>query len=204
MRVLVGCEYSGIVRDAFRKRGHYAMSCDLRESEKPGPHYTGSVLDVIDDGWDIGIFHPPCTRLTNAGVRWLHKPPKGRTIDEMWQELDEAAKFYIALRDAPIAKKGLENPIMHHHAQERIGNPVRHIVQPWWFGDPAFKATGFELIGLSPLVATNKLTPPNKGTEEHKQWSWIHRMPPGPTRERERSRTFQGIADAMADQWGKE
>ena len=92
MRVLVGCEYSGVVRDAFAARGHYAMSCDLRDSEVPGNHYKGSVLDVLDDGWDLAIFHPPCTRLTNAGVRWLDHPPPGRTRQEMWEELEDAAK----------------------------------------------------------------------------------------------------------------
>jgi hypothetical protein len=203
MRVLIGCEYSGTVRDAFTRRGHYAMSCDLRDSEKPGHHYKGSVLDVLDDGWDMAIFHPPCTRLTNAGVRWLHQPPKGRTVAEMWAELEEAAAFYLALRNAPIPKKALENPVMHPHAHERVGKPARFVVQPWWFGEPAFKATGFELIGLPPLVATNRMMPPRPGTEEHKRWSWLHRMPPGPHRERERSRTFPGIAEAMADQWGE-
>ena len=120
----------------------------------------------------------------------------------MWNELEEAAAFYRMLRDAPIPKKAIENPVMHPHAQARIGRPKRHVVQPWWFGEPAFKATGFELIGLPPLVATEKLTPPAIGTDEHKKWSWIHRMPPGPNREKERSLTFQGIANAMSRQWG--
>jgi hypothetical protein len=202
LRVLVGCEYSGRVRDAFRRRGHYAMSCDVRETEAEGPHYLGDVRDVLNDGWDVGIFHPPCTRLTNAGVRWLHVPPPGKTKGQMWAELEEATAFYLALRNAPIPRKGLENPVMHCHARERLGNAKRQVVQPWWFGEPAFKATGFELIGLPPLVATNKLETPKTGTDEHKRWSWIHRMPPGPNREKARSLTFLGIADAMADQWG--
>lgn len=202
LRVLVGCEYSGRVRDAFRRRGHYAMSCDVRETEAEGPHYRGDVRDVLNDGWDVGIFHPPCTRLTNAGVRWLHVPPPGKTKEQMWSELEEATAFYLALRNSPIPRKGLENPVMHCHARERLGNAKRQVVQPWWFGEPAFKATGFELIGLPPLVATNKLDTPKPGTDEHKRWSWIHRMPPGPNREKARSLTFLGIADAMADQWG--
>jgi len=198
----VACEYSGRVRDAFIRAGHVAMSCDVRETEAEGPHYRGDVRDVLDDGWDAMIAHPPCTRLTNAGVRWLHVPPKGRTLSALWQELDQGAEFYKTLRDAKIPRKALENPVMNPYAYARIGKPKRHVVQPWWFGDPAFKATGFELIGLPPLVATNKLNPPKPGTEEHKMWSWIHRMPPGPDREKARSRTFQGIADAMAAQWG--
>lgn len=202
LRVLVGCEYSGRVRDAFRRRGHYAMSCDVRETEAEGPHYRGDVRDVLNDGWDVGIFHPPCTRLTNAGVRWLHVPPPGKTKEQMWAELEEATAFYLALRNAPIPRKGLENQVMHCHARERLGNAKRQVVQPWWFGEPAFKATGFELIGLPPLVATNKLDTPKPGTDEHKRWSWIHRMPPGPNREKARSLTFLGIADAMAEQWG--
>ncbi len=207
MRVLIACEYSGRVRDAFIKRGHYAMSCDLLPSETPGPHYQGDVRDMIDAirmcsmGFDLMIAHPPCTRLANSGVRWLHKPPSGKTIEQMWIDLDAAVDFYNSLRDLPIARKALENPIMHRYARERLGNVARHVVQPWWFGDHAFKDTGFELIGLPKLTPTNKLTPPKIGTDEHKKWSWIHRAPPSADRWKQRSRTFFGIADAMAAQW---
>jgi len=202
MEVFIACECSGRVRDAFIARGHDAVSCDILPTDVPGPHHQGSVLDILNDGWDLMIAHPPCTRLTNAGVRWLKAPPRGKTLVEMWADLFRAAEFYTALRDAPIPKKALENPIMHCHARELINPGKRQVVQPWWFGDEAFKATGFELIGLPDLVATNKLNPPNKGTEEHKQWSWIHRMPPGPDRAKLRSVTFPGVADAMAEQWG--
>lgn len=207
MRVLVACEYSGRVRDAFIAAGHDAMSCDMLPSEAPGPHYQGDIRDVLYVGpmtqpWDLMIAHPPCTRLTNSGVRWLHVPPPGKTKEQMWAELEEAAAFYRMLRDVPIPRKALENPVMHYHARERLGNAKRHVVQPWWFGEPAFKATGFELIGLPPLVPTNKLDTPKPGTEEHKRWSAIHRAPPGPDRWKFRSRTFHGIADAMAAQWG--
>lgn len=209
MRVLVACEYSGRVRDAFIAAGHDAMSCDMLPSEAPGPHYQGDVRDVIESarmnggmGFDLMIAHPPCTRLANSGVRWLHVPPPGKTKEQMWAELDEAAEFYRMLRDAPIPRKALENPVMHCYARDRLGNAKRHVVQPWWFGEPAFKATGFELIGLPPLVATNKLTPPKAGTDEHKAWSWIHRASPGPDRWKQRSRTFHGISTAMAEQWG--
>lgn len=202
MKVLVACEYSGRVRDAFIAAGHDAMSCDMLPTEVPGPHYQGDVRDVLTSGWDLMIAHPPCTRLTNSGVRWLHVPPPGKTKEEMWADLDAAAAFYRTLRDAPIPRKALENPVMHKYARQRITIGARHVVQPWWFGEPAFKATGFELIGLPPLVATNKLTPPKPGTAEHKAWSWVHRATPGPDRWKNRSRTFHGIANAMAAQWG--
>lgn len=203
MRVLIACEYSGRVRREFEKLGHDVLSCDFEPAEDGASnHYQGDVMDVINDGWDMMIAHPPCTRLTNAGVRWLHKPPAGKTLDEMWNELDEAAEFYLMLRDAPIPKKAIENPIMHKYARERIEPQPRQIVQPWWFGDKALKATGLELINLPELVPTKKLTPPKSGTPEHAKWSEVHRMPPSPTRWKERSRTYPGIAAAMAMQWG--
>ena len=210
MRVLVACEYSGRVRDAFIAAGHDALSCDMLPSEAPGPHYQGDVRDVLESvrmtggmGFDLMIAHPPCTRLTNSGVRWLHVPPPGKTLDEMWADLDKAAEFYRMLRDAPIPRKAIENPVMHRYARERIIPGARQVVQPWWFGEPEFKATGFELIGLPPLVPTNKLTPPASGTAEHKSWSKVHRMSPGPDRWKNRSRTYPGIASAMAEQWGE-
>jgi hypothetical protein len=202
MKVLIACEYSGAVRDAFLAHGHDAMSCDLLPTEKPGPHYQGDVRDVLHNGWDLMVAHPTCTRLTNSGVRWLKVPPPGRTLESMWQELEEAAKFYLLLRNAPIPRIAVENPIMHLYARARIQPRPRQIVQPWWFGEPYFKATGFELIGLPPLIPTNKLTPPKRGTDEHKAWSKIHRASPGPDRWKERSRTFPGVASAMAAQWG--
>jgi hypothetical protein len=202
MRVLVACEYSGRVRDAFIAKGHEAVSCDLLPTEVEGPHHQGDITDILNEGWDLMIAHPPCTRLTNSGVRWLHVPPSGRTLDEMWRELDEAAEFYKLLRDAPIPKKAIENPIMHKYARERVSIGHRQVVQPWWFGDEAFKATGLELIGLPDLVPTNKLDTPAKGTADHKAWSAVHRASPGPDRWKDRSRTYPGIAEAMADQWG--
>lgn len=204
MRVLVACEYSGRVREAFRKLGHEAWSCDLLECEMGSNwHIQGDVLKELQPGrWDLLIAHPPCTRLTNSGVRWLHVPPPGKTKEWMWQELEEAAKFYRALRDAPVPLKAIENPIMYKYARERVQPGLRQVVQPWWFGEEAFKATGFELIGLPHLVATNKLIPPKSGTSEHKKWSQVHMASPGPNRWKERSRTYQGIADAMAAQWG--
>lgn len=202
MRVLIACEESGVVRDAYLDAGFDATSCDLLPSRSAkGPHIQGDVRDILGDGWDLMIAHPPCTRLTNSGVRWLNSPPPGKTKQQMWNDLYEAAIFYKTLRDAPIPKKAIENPVMHCHARNLIQPGKRQIVQPWWFGDPYFKATGFELIGLLPLVATNRLTPPNKGSEEHKAWSAVHRASPGPSRARDRSVSFRGMAKAMPEQW---
>lgn len=204
-RVLVACEFSGIVRHAFTDRGFDAWSCDLLPAEdRSNRHITGDVRTVLHDGWDLLIVaHPPCTRLTNSGVRWLHTPPPGRTRADLWRELDEGAALFSALWNAPVRRVCAENPIMHRHARERIaGYAPPQIVQPWWFGDPQFKATGLHLRNLVPLVPTNRLNPPATGTAEHRQWSRVHRMPPGPDRAKERSRFFPGIAAAMADQWG--
>ena len=196
MRVLVACDYSGRAREAFRAIGHDAWSCDLLDSEDNSKHHVkGDCLSLLGDGWDLLIAHPPCTRLANSGVRWLHER-------DMWEELKQAAEFYLSLRNAPIKKKCIENPIMHKYARELLGNIRRQVVQPWWFGEETFKATGYELHGLPDLLPTNMLSPPTVGTDEHKTWSWIHRCPPGPDRWKIRSRTPQGIANAMASQWG--
>ena len=204
MRVLVACEYSGRFRDAFMAAGHDAVSCDLLDTEVPGPHFKGDIRELlrVDRRWALMIAHPECTRLTNAGVRWLKKAPPGKTLVQMWRDLFAGAEFYRFLRDAPIPMKAIENPVMHCHARELIQPGKRQVVQPWWFGDPFFKATGWELIGLPPLKPTNKLTPPKKGTPEHKAWSAVHMASPGPDRWKERSRSFPGMAAACAAQWG--
>lgn len=195
MRVIVGCEYSGRVRQAFRRLGHDAWSCDLIDSDDNSPfHIKGNVLDIIHDDWDLAIFHPPCTRLANSGVRWLAER-------DLWDEMRQAADFYLALRNAPIKMKCIENPVMHKYARELLGNVPRQVVQPWWFGERTFKATGYELHNLPELKPSNKLTPPKPGAEEHKEWSWVHRCPPGPLRWKIRSTTPAGIAEAMAEQW---
>ena len=206
MRVLIACEYSGIVRRAFAALGHDAWSNDLLPAEDGNnKHLIGDVRDYLGMGWDLlMVAHPPCTRLCNSGVRWLTKAPPAKTLDQMWRELDEGAALFSACWNAPIERIAVENPVMHKYAKSRIANyqPAIQTVQPWWFGDPAFKATGLYLKGLAPLVATNRLAPPPKGTEEHKAWSVVHRMSPGPNRAKERSRFFPGIAAAMAEQWG--
>ncbi|RIJ15979.1 hypothetical protein D1227_06290 [Henriciella mobilis] len=207
-RVLIGCEFSGVVRRAFAARGHDAWSCDLLPAEdRSNRHITGDIRDVLDDGWDlIAVFHPPCTRLCNSGVRWLHTPPPGRTRAEMWAELEEGADLFSAVWNADCPRVAVENPVMHKHAKALIRNyaPPAQTVQPWWFGDPAFKATGLYLRGVDPLNPTDRLTPPKTGTDAHKAWSAVHRAPPGPDRWKIRSRTFEGIANAMADQWGSQ
>jgi hypothetical protein len=205
MKVLIGCETSGRMRRAFAARGHDVWSVDLLPAEDgSNRHIVGDVRDHLNDGWDfLAVLHPPCTRLCNSGVRWLHVPPPGRTHEDMWAELDEGAALFSACWEAPIERVAVENPVMHKHARARLPDdlPRPQIVQPWWFGDPFFKATGFYLRGLPQLVPTQRLTPPKAGTDEHKAWSAVHRASPGPDRWKERSRTFPGIADAAADQW---
>lgn len=206
LRVLVACETSGVVRRAFAALGHDAWSCDLLPAEdRSNRHLIGDLRDYLGLGWDLlMVAHPPCTRLCNSGVRWLKVPPPGRSLADMWADLDAGAALFSACWQAPIDRVAVENPIMHRHARERMPAdlPRPQIVQPWWFGEPAFKATGLYLRGLPPLQPTNRLTPPRPGTEDHKAWSAIHRAPPGPDRWWFRSRTFAGVAAAMADQWG--
>lgn len=207
-RVLIGCETSGVVRRAFEARGHETWSCDLLPAEdRTNRHIVGDIRDILNDGWDmLAVMHPPCTRLCNSGVRWLHTPPPGKTAEQMQRELEEGAALFSACWNAPVERVAVENPIMHRYAKALIVNyePPAQTVQPWWFGEEAFKATGFYLRRLKPLKATNRLTPPRAGTPEHKAWSAIHRAPQGPNRWAFRSRTFDGIAEAMADQWGGE
>jgi hypothetical protein len=205
MRVLIACEVSGTVRNAFLARGHDAWSCDLLPSEDgSNRHIRGDARDILADGWDLlMVAHPPCTRLCNSGVRWLSAPPPGRTLAEMWAELEAGADLFSAMWHAPIERVAVENPVMHKHARALIpGYAAPQFVQPWWFGEPQFKRTGLHLRGLAPLRPTRRLVPPKPGTPEHKRWSVVHRMSPGKDRGARRSRFFQGIADAMADQGG--
>lgn len=213
MRVLVACEFSGVVRRAFRALGHDAWSCDLLPAEDQPDggypddvfHIQGDALDAAyDDYWDLMIAHPPCRYLCNSGAKHLYIDCKKENgiYTTRWEKMEKAAEFYNSVKAAPVKFKAIENSIMHGHAIKLTGTKKRHFTQPWWFGHPEFKATGWELIGLPPLCPTNKLIPPKPGTEEHKKWSRVHRMPPGPDRWKERSRTFEGIAAAMAEQWG--
>lgn len=197
LRVLIACEFSGVVRRAFATLGHDAWSCDLLPAEdRSNKHITGDVRDILGNGWDMLIVaHPPCTRLCNSGVRWLTKPPAGKTIDQMWRELDEGAELFSDLWNAPIERIAVENPVMHKHAKARIRNyqePAQS-VQPWQFGHGETKRTCLWLKNLPPLVPTNIV----EGREPR-----VHHMSPGPDRWKERSRFFPGIAQAMAVQWG--
>jgi len=206
-RVLVACEFSGTVRDAFLARGYDAWSCDLLPDEhRSNRHITGDARDYLNEGWDLLIVaHPPCTRLCNSGVRWLSTPPPGRTAADMWAELDEGAALFSTFWNAPIERIAVENPVMHRHAKQRIENyqEFRQSVQPWQFGHPEFKRTCLWLKNLPVLIDTDRLAPPARGTEEHKRWSRVHRMPGNAKQAMERSRFFPGIAAAMADQWGQ-
>lgn len=180
MKVLVACEYSGTVRDAFSDLGYYAVSCDLLPSEKPGNHYQGDVFDIIGDGWDLMIAHPPCTHLAVSGSRWFRLKEK---------EQAEALEFVRRLLAAPIPYIALENPVSVISSKIRKPNQV---IQPWQFGHGETKATCLWLKGLPPLRPTNIV----EGREQR-----VYKMPPGPNRWKERSRTFPGIAKAMAEQW---
>lgn len=206
LRVLVGCETSGVVRRAFAALGHDAWSCDLLPADDgSNRHIVCDVRSILGDGWDLlAVMHPPCTRLCNSGVRWLKVPPPGRTLEEMWAELDEGAALFSDCWNAPIDRIAIENPVMHRYAKERIRNYEKpaQTVQPWHFGDPAFKATSFYLKRLPALVATDRLEPPKAGTDQHKLWSQVHRATPSADRWKIRSKTYAGIASAMAAQWG--
>ena len=195
MKVLIACEFSGIVREAFAKRGHEAWSCDFLPSEKPGKHIQSDVRDVLEDDWDLMIAHPPCTFLANSGVRWLFQDSKYMTKDLRWDYLKEAAKFFKELLNAPIPHIAVENPIPHKYAIELIGRTYDQLIQPWQFGEPYSKATCFWLKELPPLKPT-KIIPKDRV----KQQVW--KEPPSKERWKNRSRTYPGIADAMAEQWG--
>ena len=180
MKVLVACEFSGIVRDAFIARGHEAMSCDLLPTERPGPHYQGSVFDIINDGWDMMIAHPPCTHLAVSGARWF----KDKQIEQA-----EALEFVRRLMALNIEHICIENPISI--ISSKIRKPDQ-IIQPWQFGHGETKATCLWLKNLPLLVPSNIV----EGRENR-----IHKMPPSENRWKERSRTFQGIARALATQY---
>ena len=204
-KVLVACETSGTVRSAFEAEGHDAWSCDLLPSDVPtNRHIVGDVREVLKmEQWDLlMVAHPPCTRLCNSGVRWLSKAPPGRTLDEMWTELDEGAALFGDMLHADVPRIAVENPVMHKHAKKRIRNfrPQSQTVQPWQFGsDPAGadnvkKRTCLWLKNLPNLKATGTLD----GTTARPD---VHHASPGPDRWKIRSKFFEGMAAAMAQQW---
>ena len=187
MKVLIACEYSGRVRDAFIKKRHDAISCDLLPSDSPGKHYQGDVFDIINDGFDLMIAHPPCTYLCNSGVSWLYRQ-EGR-----WDKLKKGALFFKKLLNANIPKIAVENPIMHKYAKAVIGASQNQLIQPWQFGHGETKATCLWLKNLPKLIPTEIV----KGREQR-----LHLLPPSKDRWKLRSLTYLGIADAMAEQWG--
>jgi hypothetical protein len=196
VRVLVACEYSGRVRDAFIDRGHDATSCDLLPTDAPGPHYEGDVFDIIDEGWDLLVAFPPCTYLCSSGLHWN----KRRT--ERATKTEEALVFVQALLAAPVPRIALENPI--GCISTRVRKPDQ-IVHPWMFGDDASKATCLWLKGLPLLTPTGAVAP--RIVDGRKRWanqtdSGQNRLPPSEDRWKLRSLTYPGLAAAMSQQWG--
>jgi len=192
MRVLIACEYSGRVRDEFAKLGHDAWSCDILPTETQGNHYEGNVLDIINDGWDLMIGHPPCTYLSNAGARFLY--PKGQLNKERLAKGLEAKQFFMALYNANIPKIAIENPV----PSTVYGLPkYTQAIQPYEYGHPFQKRTCLWLKGLPKLVPTN-IVIERQSTKV--AGNWFNKG--GKDRQKERARTFEGIAKAMATQWG--
>lgn len=214
MRVLIACETSGIARRAFAALGHDVWSCDLEPAEDgSNRHIICDVRDgILCDGWGMMIAHPPCTRLCRSGRRWMSGPgkwtepkslPRGRTLDDLRDEFETGVEVFTACWTAPIDRVAIENPEMNDLARDRMPDdlPSPQIVQPFWFGEPAYKATGWYLRGLPPLTETQRLPEPERGSDEWKRWNRVHRMPPGPERTRLRSRSYPGMMRAAATQW---
>jgi hypothetical protein len=207
MKVLIACETSGTVRNAFLDRGHNAWSCDVLPSDDlTNRHIQDDVLEVLKmESWDmLMVAHPPCTRLCNSGVRWLHKAPPGKTLSEMWEQLDQGAELFSKLWNADVPRVAIENPVMHKHAKARIENfqPFAQSVQPYEFADSidaednVSKRTCLWLRNLPPLIKTGTLTRETARQD-------IYNASPGKDRWKVRSKFHKGIAQAMADQWGK-
>jgi site-specific DNA-cytosine methylase len=193
MRVLVACEYSGTVRDAFAALGHDAWSCDILPTESPGQHYQGDVRDILGQQWDLMIAHPPCTYLSVSGMHWTKRGLRNPQLTE------DALEFVQLLLNADIPRIALENPVSV--ISTRIRKP-NQIIQPWMFGDNASKKTCLWLKGLSNLQPTNILFLPENGRWANQTISGQNNIPPGANQWKIRSKTYQGIANAMAQQWG--
>lgn len=194
MKVLIGCEESQTVCKAFRELGHQAYSCDIIDCSGGHSewHIKGDVLEVLNDGWDIGIFHPPCTRLCNSGVCWLEKR-------NLWEEMRQGANFFKQLLYSNIPKVAVENPIMHKYALEIIGTKYSQTIQPYEFGEDASKRTCLWLKNLPLLLPTDFLI---KKRYANQTPSGRCNLPPSKDRAKLRSKTYPGIAKAMAEQWG--
>jgi len=206
MKVLIGCETSGTVRNAFLNKGFDTWSCDiLPADDQTNRHIQDDVRNVLKmEAWDLlMVAHPPCTRLCNSGVRWLHKAPPGKTVEEMWKQLDEGAALFSDLWNADVPRIAIENPVMHKHAKARIENfePFTQSVQPYEFAesveadDNVTKRTCLWLKNLPKLVKTGSLTRETARSD-------IHHASPGPDRWKVRSKFHVGLAKAMANQWG--
>ena len=196
MKILVACEYSGTVRDAFIKRGHDAISCDLLPTDKPGPHYQGDVLDIINDGFDLMIAHPPCTYLSVSGMHWTTRGLRDPQLTE------DALDFVRVLLNADIPMIALENPVSV--ISSRIRKPDQ-IIHPWMFGHDASKKTCLWLKNLPPLESTEVVQPRvinGKNRWGNQTDSGQNKLPPSKDRWKIRSETYIGIAEAMAEQWG--
>jgi hypothetical protein len=197
VKILVACEFSGIVRDAFKRRGHDAWSCDLLPTESPGNHWQGSVFDCVKDWprFDLMIAHPPCTYLANSGAKHLYHgmAKENGPNHDRFDKMLEGAHFFWRLMQTPIERICIENPIMHGYAKTYVGRQQDQVIQPWQFGHGEIKATCLWLKGLPKLKPTNIVA----GREAR-----VHKEPPSDDRWMERSRTLPGIAAAMAEQWG--
>lgn len=210
-KVLIVGECSGRMRQAFRKRGFDARSCDLKPAEDGEVvyHYHGDIFHLHPATpwmWDLDLLigHPVCRTMANSGAKHLYigMRKENGVNPRRWSELEAGVNHYLAIKAIPARHKAIENPVMHSHAARLIGKRADQFVQPWWFGEPFFKATGFDLTDLPRLTPTNKLVPPKPGTPEHRAWSAVHRETPGPEREANRSRSYVGICEAAAEQWG--
>ena len=202
MKVLIACEFSGVVRDAFRKLGHDAVSCDLEPTDAPGPHYSGNVMDILNDGWDLMIAHPPCTYLTVTGNKWF-KPEYRDRFPTRQQDRKDAIEFFMALINAPIDRIAVENPIGIMSTTYRKPD---QIIQPYQFGHSMSKSTCLWLKNLPLLKPTNivdkgEFITYKSGKRCSKWYADAAKYPPK-IRAKIRNTTFQGIADAMAQQWG--
>ena len=215
MKVLIACETSGIARRAFAALGHDVWSCDIEPAEDgSNRHIICDVLDgILSEGWDLAVMHPPCTRLCRSGRQWMSGPgkwtepkklPNGRTVEDMRAEFETGVSVFTACWNAPIPRVAVENPEMNDLAKDRMPSdlPSPQMVQPFWFGHPEYKATGWYLRGLPLLAPTDLLPEPERGSDEWKAWNKVHRMSPGPDRARLRSRSYPGMMEAAANQWG--
>ena len=186
MRILVACEYSGVVREAFRARGHDAWSCDIVPTEQPGPHIVNDVRNILDWDWDMMIAHPPCQYTSDAGARWLTQP--GRL-----EKREAALEFFMLLMNAPIERIALENPYRNYIT--RAYRKPNQVIEPYHFGHPMTKATGLWLKNLPPLMASLIVCDPDINWTKYKKGSHTGKA---------RAKTFEGVAAAMAAQWGND